>query len=341
MSTIHAFAALKAGGPLMPFEYEAGPLAKDEVEIEVSWCGICHSDLSMIDNDWGLSNYPLVPGHEVVGKIVAKGSGVSHLSEGQVVGLGWYSESCMICPQCMGGDHNLCKTGEQTIVGRHGGFADRVRCHAAWAIPLPDSLDAVSAGPLFCGGITVFHPIVQHDVRPTDHVGVVGIGGLGHLALQFLSRWGCHVTAFTSSASKAEEARRFGAHEVIDSRDEEALAGVANSLDFLLSTVNAPLNWDLYINALKPKGRLHLVGAVLEPIPVAAFSLIGNQRSISGSPLGSPATIQKMLEFCERHNIAPMIETFPMSEVNEALDHLRAGKARYRIVLEADKATTS
>lgn len=336
MSMIRAYAASEAGGRLAPFEYEAGPLGDGDVEIEVLWCGVCHSDLSMVDNEWGMSEYPLVPGHEVVGRIAAVGDGVSHLSAGRLVGLGWYSASCMTCPQCMGGDHNLCGTGEQTIVGRHGGFADRVRCHAEWAIPLPDGLDAAAAGPLFCGGITVFNPIVQFDVRPTDHVGVVGIGGLGHLALQFLSNWGCHVTAFTSSASKTEEARRFGAHAVVDSRDDEALEKVAGSLDFLLSTVNAPLNWDLYIKALKPKGRLHLVGAVLEPIPVAAFSLIVGQHSVSGSPLGSPATIEKMLEFCGRHGIAPQIETFPMSQVNEAFDRLRAGNARYRIVLEND-----
>ncbi len=336
MSTIRAYAAREAGGRLEPFTYEAGPLGPDEVEIAVESCGICHSDLSMLDNDWGMTEYPLVPGHEVVGRITAVGGHVSHLAPGQTVGLGWYSGSCLFCPQCMSGDHNLCRSAEQTIVGRHGGFAERVRCRAEWAIPLPDGLDARSAGPLFCGGITVFNPIVQFDVRPTQRTGVIGIGGLGHLAVQFLAKWGCHVTAFTSTAAKAEEARRLGAHEVVDSRDPGALDALAGSFDFIISTVNVPLDWERYLAALGPKGRLHIVGAVLEPIPVPAFSLITGQRSVSGSGLGSPATIARMLEFCTRHGIAPRIETFPMSRVNEALDHLRAGEARYRIVLEND-----
>ena len=185
MTTIHAFAAKEAGGALEPFEYDAGPLGRDEVEIDVTSCGICHSDLSMIDNEWGMTEFPLVPGHEVAGTIAAIGDGVEHLRVGQVVGLGWSSGCCMTCDQCMSGDHNLCGKNEGTIVGRHGGFADKVRCDKAWAIPLPDGVDPKKAGPLFCGGLTVFNPIVQFDVKPTHRVGVIGIGGLGHLALQF------------------------------------------------------------------------------------------------------------------------------------------------------------
>jgi alcohol/geraniol dehydrogenase (NADP+) len=336
MAMFHGYAAKEVGKPLSEFEYDPGPLADDQVEIRVQSCGICHSDLSMLDNAWGMSQYPLVAGHEVVGEIVALGSQVKHLNVGQRVGLGWFSGSCMHCPECLDGHHNLCHSGQHTIVGRHGGFADRVRSHWSWAIPLPEGIDAASAGPLFCGGITVFHPIEQFDVRPTDSVGVIGIGGLGHLGLQFLNKWGCQVTAFTSTDAKAEEARKFGAHEIVNSRDDDAIAKAASSLDFLLVTVNATLNWGAYLNTLKPRGRMHLVGAVLEPIPVPAFTLIGAQRSVSGSPMGSPATTARMLEFCKRHDIRPQIETFPMSKVNDALDHLRAGKARYRIVLEND-----
>ncbi len=336
MTLIRAYVAKEAGAALEPFEYEVGELGPEEVELEVLSCGICHSDLSMLDNQWQMTQFPLVPGHEAIGKISALGERVSHLHVGQRVGLGWYSASCMHCPQCLAGDHNLCGDGESTIVGRHGAFADRVRCHWSWAIPLPDDLDIASAGPLFCGGITVFNPIVQFDVQPTDRVGVVGIGGLGHLGLQFLGKWGCHVTAFTSTEAKGEEARKFGAHAVVNSRDDAALEKAAGSLDFLLVTVNVPLKWDLYLNALGPRGRFHVVGAVPEPIPAPAFSLIMAQRSISGSPMGSPATTRKMLEFCCRHGIQPQIETYPMSQVNEALAHLRAGKARYRIVLEND-----
>ncbi len=335
MSTaIRAWAADRAGAALQPFTYEPGPLRAEQVEIHVEHCGICHSDLSMLDDEWKRSVFPLVPGHEVVGLVVARGEQVKGLSVGDRVGLGWFSACCMHCRPCMGGDHHLCGSGEETIVARHGGFADRVRCHWSWAVKLPARLDAAAAGPLFCGGITVFSPIADH-ARPTDRVGVVGIGGLGHLALQFLNKWGCEVTAFTSSESKRAEALALGAHHVVASTDKAALKKLAGSLDFVLVTTNVKLDWPSYLAALKPRGRLHFVGAVLDPLNVNAFHLIGGQKSLSGSPLGSPATVATMLDFCARHGIAPQIETFPMHRVNDALDHLRAGQARYRIVLTA------
>jgi uncharacterized zinc-type alcohol dehydrogenase-like protein len=290
----------------------------------------------MLKNHWQMTEYPFVPGHEVTGKISAIGDSVKHLEVGQTVGLGWYSGSCMTCPQCMSGNHNMCPNNESTIVGRYGGFADKVRCQSTWAIPLPEKLDVISAGPLFCGGITVFNPIVQFGVQPTDRVGVIGIGGLGHMAIQFLNKWGCEVVAFTSSDSKAEEAKKMGAHRVVNSRSDGELGKVAGSFNFILCTANAPLNWEAYIAALAAKGRLHIVGAVPEPIPVNVFSLLMGQKSISATPLGSPETTAKMLDFCVRHDIAPVIEEFPLSRVNEAMDHLESGKARYRIVLKND-----
>ena len=235
-----------------------------------------------------------------------------------------------------GGNHNLCATAEQTIVGRPGGFAQRVKCSEEWATKLPDGLDRKSAGPLFCGGVTVFNPIVQFDVRPTDRVGVVGIGGLGHMAVQFLNKWGCEVTAFTSSDSKRAEAMRLGAHKVVNSGKDEELAAIARSLDFILVTANADLNWPALVGALRPKGRLHFVGVVPNPVAVSSFQIILSQASVSGSPLGSPSTMEKMIEFCVRHKIAPQVEYFPMSKINEAMAHLEAGKARYRVVLEND-----
>jgi uncharacterized zinc-type alcohol dehydrogenase-like protein len=334
--TINAYAATEAKGELKPFAYDPGELGPDQVEIAVQTCGVCHSDLSMLDNAWHFSRYPFVPGHEAVGKVVALGENVKALREGDLVGIGWYSASCMTCDACMSGNHNLCTSNEATIVGRHGGFADRLRCHWAWATKIPATLDAAKAGPLFCGGITVFNPIVIAGVKPTDRVGVIGIGGLGHLALQFLNKWGCEVTAFSSNPEKTPELQALGAHNVVNSRDGDALKKIAGSLDFILCTANADLNWDAYLATLAKGGRLHLVGVVPKPLPIAAFPMIDGQKTVGGSPLGSPATTRKMIEFCGRHNIAPVTETFPMSRVNDAFQHLRDGKARYRIVLEAD-----
>jgi alcohol/geraniol dehydrogenase (NADP+) len=333
MLTVHAYGVRERGGPLYPFEYELGPIGPDLVDIKVESCGICHSDLSMIDDEWSLGNYPVVPGHEVIGTVAALGSHVKTLHVGQRVGLGWLSGSCMHCRQCMSGDHNLCPTAQATIIGRFGGFADTVRCGSEWAIPLPDELDAEGAGPLFCGGVTVFNPLLQFQVRPTDRVGVIGIGGLGHLALQFLNKWGCDVTAFSSTPGKDVEAKQLGAHRVVSSTDTAAMRELSGKFDFILNTTNADLDWAAYINALAPRGRLHTVGVIPGPVPLMAWSMNPGQKSFSGSPVGSPVTIQQMLDFCGRHGIAPKTEQFAMSDVNKALDHLRSGKARYRVVL--------
>ncbi len=335
---IRAYATHGANESLEPFEYDPGDLGRGQVEIDVLACGVCHSDLSVANNDWGFSRYPIVPGHEVVGTIGAIGEGVSAVKVGDTVGLGWFSASCMTCDQCMSGDHNLCLTAEQTIVGRYGGFANKVRCSAEWATLLPEGVDPKKAGPLFCGGITVFNPIVQFGVKPTDRVGVIGIGGLGHFALQFLNKWGCEVTAFTSTDAKREEAKRMGAHHTVSSRNAAELESVKGSFDFILSTVNVDLDWSLYWDALGPKGRLHTVGAAPAPIPAPAFTMITGQKSVSGTPLGSPATTRTMLEFCARHGIEAVTEHFPMSRCNDAFERLKSGKARYRVVLENDFA---
>ena len=335
-SPIQAFAATAPKAPLQAFEYTLGAIGDEDVEIAVESCGVCHSDLSMLDNEWGFSAYPLVLGHEVVGRVVALGSQAKRLKLGDRVGLGWNASSCGACSPCLSGNQNLCGKGQGTVIGRHGGFATRVRSHWLWAAPLPEGLDAASAGPLLCGGITVFNPIVQFGVQPTDRVAVIGIGGLGHMALKFLRAWGCDVTAFTSSDAKREEALQLGAHRTLNSRDDGALAKAVGSFDFILNTTNVGLNWNSYIAALKPKGRLHHVGAVLEPMAINTFPLLMGQRSISGSPIGSPATVDTMLEFCARHSIQPVTENFPLSRVNDAIEHLRSGKARYRVVLQND-----
>jgi len=337
MTTIKAYAAIKAGAALEAFEYSVGVLSHSDVEIDVAYCGICHSDLSMINNEWGFSQYPLVAGHEVAGTVSAVGEHVTHLKVGDKVGLGWHADYCQQCNSCDEGDHNLCSSAAPTIVGRHGGFADKVRANAKSVVALPKNVPLESAGPLFCGGITVFNPLVQYSFKPTDKVAVIGIGGLGHLALQFLNAWGCEVTAFTSTDSKADEAKQLGAHDTVNSRDADAIEKAANRFDFIISTVNVSLDWERYLRTLKPKGRLHFVGATLEPLNIGVFSMLGGQKQISASPVGSPATIATMLAFCDLHNIKPMVEVFPFSKINDAIRHLEAGKARYRVVLEQGK----
>lgn len=331
---VNAYAVKEPKGKLVPFSYESGELSPENIDIKVSYCGLCHSDMSMMNNDWGMTQYPIVPGHEIIGEIVAVGNAVKNLKVGDKVGLGWMSSSCMSCSQCMSGDHNLCANSEGTIIGRHGGFAEYVRSHWSWAIPIPEGMDLSKAGPLLCGGITVFSPIFLSNLKPTDSVGVIGIGGLGHLAIKFLKHWGCDVIAFSSNPSKKDEILSMGANKVINSKDSEELKTVSGKLKFILNTTNVSLDWDSYLTALSPKGKLHTVGAVLEPMQIPAFSLIMGDKSVGGSPIGSPEIIRIMLDFCNRHNIYPNVEEFPMEEVNEAIEHLEQGKARYRIVLK-------
>lgn len=331
---ISAYAAMNPGGELQPFEFDPGQLKNTDVEIDVEYCGVCHSDISMLNNEWGMTQYPFVPGHEIAGTVAAVGDRVTHLKVGDRVGLGWHSDYCHTCHSCLDGDHNLCSSAQGTIVGRHGGFADKIRADATSVVKLPDSLSSDIAGPLFCGGITVFNPLVQFDVSPMAKVAVIGIGGLGHMALQFLNAWGCEVTAFTSSPAKEQEALDLGAHHTLNSRDSKALAQAAGQFDLILSTVNVSLDWASYINTLKAKGRLHFVGAVLEPVAFGAMSLIMAQRSISGSPVGAPAVIAEMLEFAALHKIKPQVEMFDMADVNKALERLENGSPRYRVVLK-------
>ncbi len=331
---VKGYAATEPGGELKAFEYELGPLGDYQVDIKVEYCGICHSDLSMLDNDFGLTQYPFVPGHEIVGRVDAIGANAKGVTVGQRVGLGWYAGSCMTCEWCMSGNHNLCPSAEMTIIGRHGGFADKVRAEAALVVPLPEQIEAETAGPLFCAGIAVFNPLVQLDIKPTDRVGVIGIGGLGHMALRFVDAWGCEVTAFSTSPEKEAEAREFGADHFVNSRDPKALEEIAGSFALILSTVSASLDWNAYIATLRPKGRLHIVGVVPQPVSVEVIPMLLGQKSVTYSSGGSPATTAKMLEFAVRHRIQPTIETFKFSQINDAMEKLRNGKPRYRLVLK-------
>jgi len=332
---VSAYSASKPKAKFEPFEYEIESLKPDQVLVAVEHCGICHSDVSMLNNDWGLTTYPFVGGHEVVGRIVEIGDHVTHLRVGDRVGVGWFSDSCMHCGVCMSGRHNLCASREQTIVGRYGGFGSHVVCASEWALPIPETLAPAEVGPLFCGGLTVFNPLLLANIRPTDRVGIIGIGGLGHLALQFARAWGCEVTAFSNTPGKEEEARKLGAHHFVDSTDPAAVGACAGKFDLVLNTVNVALDWQAYLTTLRPGGHLHFVGFPPD-FSVAPAELIGAQLSISGSPLGSPATAADMLEFAARHAVAPVTEHYKISEINEAFAHLEARKARYRIVLDVD-----
>ena len=336
MTEIRGWATHGPGQKLEPFSYNPGPLGSEEIEIAVEYCGLCHSDLSIINNDCAISEYPVIPGHEAIGKIVAMGEQGKGLKIGQRVGVGWNADSCMHCHGCMTGNSNLFTVALPTITGHHGCFADRVRFHWILAIPLPDTLDIASAGPLLCGGITVFSPLVTFGVKPTDRVGIVGISGLGHMGLKFANAWGCEVTAFTSHESKPDEAKGFGAHHVVSNSDSGGMQKIASSLDMLIVTVNTPLDWTELLKTLKPNGHLHVVGTVLEPMPIPVIDLTFGQKSVSGSPTCDSTTIATMLDFAARHNIVPQVEHFPMSKVNDAIEHLAAGNARCRIVLDAD-----
>jgi len=331
--SITVWQALEAGGPLVPGTRPRLEPAADELVLEVLHCGLCHSDLSMLDNHWGMSSYPLVPGHEVVGRVVEVGPGVNPALIGELRGLGWICGSCSHCPQCLGGTGNLCASLEATIVGRQGGFASHVTARQDWTIPLPEGMDPAAAGPLFCGGITVFAPLVDEAVSPTAHVAVIGIGGLGHMALQFARAWGCEVTALTTNLAKAEEARGFGAHHV---QALDQLGELPGRFDLVINTVNQALPWADVMASLAPRGRLHQLGAALDPIQVGAFDLIMARRSITGSPTSSPASLLKMVNFCVRHNIRPAVEHLPMDRINEAIARLRQGDVRYRFVLDAN-----
>ncbi|MGP1665951.1 MAG: NADPH-dependent aldehyde reductase Ahr, partial [Rhodanobacter sp.] len=288
MSTITGWAATGPQQPLALQTFNPGELGAEEVEVSVDYCGVCHSDLSVLNNEWSNARYPFIPGHEIIGTISALGAHTKGLRIGQRVGIGWSAESCMHCEACLSGDQNLCAHSVATIVRHNGGFADKVRAHWAWTIPLPEGIDLASAGPLLCGGMTVFKPFLAYNILPTARVGVVGIGGLGHMAIKFAAAWGCEVSAFTSTPAKADEARGFGAHHVVASRDPAALKAIAGSLDLLLITVNVPMDWNALLGTLAKKGRMHVLGVVTEPIPVPAFTLISGQRDISGSPTGSP-----------------------------------------------------
>ncbi|MCE1248916.1 MAG: NAD(P)-dependent alcohol dehydrogenase [Firmicutes bacterium] len=330
---IKAYAALKPNQPLEPFEYEPKELGPLDVEIRITHCGVCHTDLHIIEGTFGPDVFPVVPGHEIAGFITETGKDVKRLKAGDRVGVGWQRGSCMECEWCVSGQENLCASNQATCVGHFGGFADAIRIDSRFVFPIPGKLASPNAASLLCGGATVFSPL-QQLARPTMRAGVIGIGGLGHFALQFARAFGCEVTAFSTTPGKEQEAKNLGAHNFVVTKDEEQMKKAAGSLDLIISTVNVNLNWGEYLNVLRPNGSLVLVGLVQDNLSIPTFPLILGQKSVKGSVIGSIHTINEMLDFAARHDIKAMIETMPMDKVNEAIEKTKSNKARYRMVLE-------
>lgn len=331
---VHAFAAKERRGRLASWEYELDALGPLEVDIDVACCGVCHSDVHLLDDDWKKTRYPFVPGHEIVGHVARVGAAVTGVAVGQRVGVGWQCGACFACEQCIAGAENLCGALVATCVGRHGGFADRVRVDARFAFPLPDGIESASAAPLLCGGVTVYAPLHRLGVDATRRVGVIGIGGLGHLAILFARALGAEVVAFSSSPDKRDDALRMGAVALVDSRDPRALRGAFESIDVLVSTVAARLDWTSFLRVLRPNGVLCFVGAPPGVLSIPASILLEGQRSICGSEIGGRRDVAEMLAFAARAHVAPIVERFPMHAADVALDRLRSNGVRYRAVLE-------
>jgi uncharacterized zinc-type alcohol dehydrogenase-like protein len=333
MSEIHGLAVHAAGAHLLPYKYDAGDMGAEDVEVKISHCGVCHSDVHLIDNDWGLSKYPFIPGHEIVGTITKVGSRVKARKAGERVGIGWQADSCGICEWCRQGEEHLCPKSQPTCVGRNGGYADSIRVNWRFAIKVPEVLESENVAPLLCGGITVYSPLRNLGVRPSSRVGIIGIGGLGHIGLQFARAFGAEVTAFSTSKDKESEARNLGAHHFVNTRETNALKKLAGSFDLLLSTVSADQDWGGYVNALRPKGTLCVVGVPPSPMAIQAFALIGQQRALAGSPTGSPHDLEEMLDVAARHNVKAVTERFAMDKANEAVAKVKKNQVRYRAVL--------
>jgi uncharacterized zinc-type alcohol dehydrogenase-like protein len=335
MALIQAQAALSKGAALEAFSYEPLELGPNDIEIEISHCGLCHSDIHLIDDSWSRSKYPQVPGHEIVGTVGAMGSAVKHLELGQRVGVGWQRSACLECDLCLGGEENLCARQQATCMGHHGGLADRIRIDGRFAFALPPDLDSAAAAPLLCGGVTVYAPMRRYRIGATSSVAVIGIGGLGHMAIRMLRALGAEVTAFSTSPDKKPEALAMGAHDFASSTDAREIRKHFGRFDLILSTVAARLDWTTYLQTLRANGTLCLLG--IPPGMIMQFPpslLITGQRSITGSDIGGRGVIREMLRFATRHGVVPQVQRMPMVEANAALTRLRQNQVRYRLVLE-------
>ena len=341
-STI-AFSATSASVPLSAAVIERRqPLASD-VQIQILYCGVCHSDLHFARNEWHFTQYPAVPGHEIVGRVTAVGGGVTKFKVGDTVGVGCLVDSCRTCPNCRTGLEQFCDNGMVMTFGstdQHlgtptlGGYSQSIVVTEDFVLRMPANLDPAAAAPLLCAGITTYSPMRHWKVGPGQKVGIVGLGGLGHMGVKFAKAFGAHVVLFTTSPGKAADGQRLGADEVVVSTDAAQMAAQAGRFDFVLDAVSATHDINAYLNLLKRDGNLVLVGAPEKPLPVAAFPLLFRRRSISGSLIGGLPETQEMLDFCGRHNITSDIEMIRMDQINEAYERMLKGDVKYRFVID-------
>ncbi len=341
--SVKAYGTVAADKPIGPLTIKRRSVGEKDIEIDILYCGICHSDLHTARNEWGGTVYPSVPGHEIVGKVVAVGSGVSKFKVGDLAGVGCMVDSCRNCEQCQHGYEQYCEngfTGTYNGVDKHiggrtfGGYSESVVVDESFVLRLPENLDLAATAPLLCAGITTYSPLSHWKVGPGKRVGVLGIGGLGHMAVKIAAAMGAHVVVITSSKGKVEDAKRLGAHEVILSSSADEMNKHANTLHFILDTVSAPHDISAYLKLLKTDGSLVLVGAPTEALPVQSFSLILKRKSFSGSLIGGIAETQEMLDFCGKHNIVSDIELINIDSINEAYERLLKSDVRYRFVID-------
>jgi len=334
-SGVKGYAAMALGQPLEPLEYPVPPLEQQDVRVSVSHCGVCFTDIHGIDDFYGITTFPFVPGHEIVGYVEARGDGVTGLAEGDRVGIGWQGRSCMRCEWCAQGEEQLCQgIAEMGTWERHGGFASSVTVDGRFAYPLPTEMPSEVAAVLMCAGIAVYTPLRACASGSRPKVGIFGIGGLGHLAIQFAHALGCEVTALSSSPSKEQEALAFGADRFVAVGERARMRPFDYQLDLLLCTAHGEIDWEELLMTLKNRGRLVLVG--FPPVSVDPTALVAHERSITGSFLGNRATMREMLSFAQEHAVVPWTERLPMTHVNDAIGRLKENRARYRIVLDND-----
>ena len=331
---IKAMAALAQGALLAPWMYETQELGPYDCAVRVKSCGVCHSDIHMIDNDWGFSRYPLVPGHEIAGEVVACGASVIGLKTGTRVGIGWQRSACMQCDECLQGRDNLCERSQGVISHGYGGFADSVVVDSRFCFVLPDGIQTDLAGPLLCGGATVYSALRNAGMTSGMKIGVIGIGGLGHMAVQFAAKLGNEVTVFTTTPDKAGFAAKLGARDAVVTVPGERLK-TKETFDILLNTVPVQCDWNAYLRLLNSNGTLTFVGVPPGPASIDINMLLGKQRKITASMIGSRWMIRDMLRIADRYGIEPIVEKFPLAEANAALAKVRDNSIRYRAVLTA------